>query len=146
MKPIVFVFAFVLSLGQSFAQRDVFIKSGEAIQGYDPVAYFKESKPVKGKREFSYQWKDATWLFSNAENLNAFKTDPEKFAPQFGGFCAYGMSQGHKAPTSPDAWTIVDNKLYLNYNADVKQLWLPKQKELIEVAAKNWPTVKLEKD
>jgi len=129
-----------------FAQHEIFIKSNEAIQGYDPVAYFKESKPVQGKKEFSFQWKDATWLFSNAQNLATFKTDPEKYAPQFGGYCAYGMSEGHKAPTDPEAWTIVDGKLYLNYNKDVREMWKKDQPARIAKAKENWPTVKGEKD
>jgi YHS domain-containing protein len=128
------------------AQQEVFIKSGEAIRGYDPVAYFTEGKPVKGLDAHSFEWKGATWKFSTNTNLQAFKSDPEKYAPQFGGYCAYGVADGHKATTSPDAWTIVDGKLYLNYNTEVRTLWKEKQAEYIETAIKNWPTVKLEKD
>ena len=147
MKRTALLLSFFIGLSTSLlAQREVFVKSGDAIQGYDPVAYFKEGKPVKGKKEFSYEWKEATWRFSTEENLNAFKTDPEKYSPQFGGYCAYGMMEGHKAPTSADAWTIVDGKLYLNYNTDVRSLWNKKQQEYIQTAIKNWPTVKLEKD
>lgn len=138
--------AFLLITLQAVAQKEVFSKSGEAINGYDAVAYFTESKPVKGKKELSYTWKDATWLFSTEQNLKSFKSDPEKFAPQFGGFCAYGVSDNHKAPTSPDAWTIVDNKLYLNYNSDVKTLWSKDRSNLIQKANTNWPGVKNEKD
>ena len=103
MRTLLLSTIILLSLGQSYAQREVFIKSDVAIQGYDPVAYFKESKPVKGKTEISYTWKQATWLFASQQNLDDFKSNPEKFAPQFGGYCAYGMAEGHKAPTSPDA-------------------------------------------
>jgi YHS domain-containing protein len=125
-----------------FAQKAVvFTNEAGAISGYDPVAYFKEGKPVKGNPKFSYTWKDATWHFANQENQAAFQANPEKFAPQFGGYCAYGMSEGHKAPTNPQAWTIVDDKLYLNYNPDVKTLWNKKQSENIKAANKNWPTV-----
>jgi hypothetical protein len=129
-----------------FAQHEVFIKSGEAILGYDPVTYFKEGKPMKGKEEFSYTWKDASWKFTSKQNLELFKANPEKFAPQFGGFCAYGMSEGHKAPTSPDAWTIVNGKLYLNYNIEVRKMWNEKQQDRIEQANKNWPAIKKEKE
>lgn len=130
----------------ALAQSEVYKKSGVAINGYDPVAYFKESKPVKGKEEFTYSWKEANWQFANAQNLADFKANPTKYAPQFGGYCAYGVADGHKATTEPDAWTIVDGKLYLNYNKDVKNLWVKKQKEYIETANKNWPEVKKEKD
>ena len=133
-------------LNSSFAQREVFSKSNQAIQGYDPVAYFKDAKPVKGKNEFSYAWKGGTWYFSNQENLNDFKANPEKFAPQFGGYCAYGVADGHKASTSPDAWTVVNGKLYLNYDKDVRELWKKDQQAFIKTAEEKWPLVKKEKD
>lgn len=136
----------ILFFGVAYSQKEVFSKSDLAIQGYDPVAYFKESKPVQGKKEFSHVWKDATWQFSSQENLTTFKANPEKFAPQFGGYCAYGVADGHKAPTSPDAWTVVGDKLYLNYNKDVRELWKKDQKNFIKKANENWPEVKKEKD
>jgi len=136
----------MLIISPAFAQHEVFIKSNEAIQGYDPVAYFKESKPVKGKAAFIYSWNDAVWYFSSAENLGDFKASPEKFAPQFGGYCAYGMAEGHKAPTSPDAWTILENKLYLNNNRNVRDLWSKDLPGNIKKANDNWPSVKKDKD
>jgi YHS domain-containing protein len=135
-----------LVLNAAIAQREVFSKSNQAIQGYDPVAYFKNSKPVKGKNEFTYDWKGGTWYFSNQENLTAFKANPEKFAPQFGGYCAYGVADGHKATTSPDAWSIVDGKLYLNYDKEVQALWKKDQQAFIKKAQEKWPEVKKEKD
>mgnify|MGYP003575532322 CR=1 FL=1 len=138
--------ACALVFNTTLAQHEVFSKSNEAIRGYDPVAYFKESMPVKGKKEFSYSWKGGIWLFSNQENLNDFKNNPEKFAPQFGGYCAYGVADGHKASTSPDAWTVFDDKLYLNYNQDVRELWRKDQSGYIKKAHENWPKVKLETD
>ena len=123
-------------------QPEIFSDSSAAINGYDPVAYFTEQKPVKGKSEFTYQWKDANWLFSSQQNLELFAKDPEKYAPQYGGYCAYGCSKGKKATTDPDAWTIVDGKLYLNHSAEVKNLWMKQQDENIEMADKNWPEIK----
>lgn len=121
----------------------VFATADGAIQGYDPVAYFTQSKPVKGVKEFSFNYADQMWYFATAENLELFKSNPEKYAPQFGGYCAYGMSRGYKAKTEPDAWTIVEGKLYLNYNTDVRDnIWNEKQSEFIEKANANWPTVK----
>lgn len=133
-------------LTAAFAQQEVFSKSNEAIQGYDPVAYFKESKPVKGKKEISFAWKGATWLFSSEQNRTDFETNPDKFVPQYGGYCAYGVADGHKAPTSPDAWTIVDKKLYLNYDNSVRALWSKDRDTFIKKANVNWPTVRKEKD
>lgn len=130
----------------SYAQSEVYIKEGKAIAGIDPVSYFIESKAVEGRKELVYKWNDANWYFSSEENRKAFEENPAKYAPQFGGYCAFGMADGHKAPTSPDAWTIVDDKLYLNYNNKVKESWVKDTKGNIEKAKKNWPTVKNDKD
>lgn len=101
----------------------VFQENGKAIRGYDVVAYFTDQKPVKGDPAYTYSWKGVDWQFSSAEHLERFTSNPEQYAPQYGGYCAYGLSEGHKSPTQPDAWTIRDNKLYLNYDLDVKELW-----------------------
>lgn len=144
MKKILFLLSTVLiiSAGVSAQKSSVYVTNGMAINGYDAVAYFKESKAVKGSSEFSYTWNNAAWYFSNKENQESFKAAPEKFAPQYGGYCAYGTSEGHKAATEPDAWAIVNNKLYFNYNKDVKALWLKDTNKLIEKANKNWPEIK----
>lgn len=126
-----------------FAQSSpVFIKDGKAINGYDPVSYFIEGKPVEGKAAFVYKWNKADWYFSSAKNLDLFKTDPAKYAPQYGGYCAYGLSRGYKATTEADAWTIVNGKLYLNYNLQVRELWSKNREERIKNADKNWPDIK----
>lgn len=134
-----FVFTTLVVQGQN---SEVFSTKKGAINGYDAVAYFTQSKPVVGDTKFSTKWKGATWYFATKENQAAFKANPEKYAPQFGGYCAYGTSQGHKAPTDPDAWTIVDGKLFLNYSNDVKKKWSKNQKELIEKAYVEWPKIK----
>jgi hypothetical protein len=87
-------------------------------------------------------YKDAKWLFATQADLDAFKGSPERYAPQYGGYCAYGTSQGHKAPTKPETWTIVNDKLYFNYNPKVKEMWLKDQQALIEKADKNWVELK----
>jgi YHS domain-containing protein len=130
----------------ALAQKEIFSKSEQAIQGYDPVAYFKESKPVKGNSAYVYRWKDVQWFFANEKNLNDFKANPEKFAPQYGGYCAYGMAGGYKAPTSADAWSIVDGRLYLNYDRKVQNLWKEDQAGFINKANSNWPTVRKSKE
>ncbi len=95
-----------------------------AILGYDPVAYFSDGKPVKGDPKFTHDWMGAKWQFASASNLGLFKADPEKYAPQYGGYCAYGVSQGHLVAIEPDKFKILDGKLYLNYDADVQSTWL----------------------
>jgi YHS domain-containing protein len=113
-----------------------------AIQGYDPVAYFVAHKAVKGERQFSLKWEGAEWHFASADNLAAFQAEPEKYAPQFGGYCAFGVSQGYAPQTDPTAYTVVDGKLYLNYNHAVSQKWNGDRDAYIELGVKNWPGLK----
>jgi YHS domain-containing protein len=129
-----------------FAQSsEVYSTAKGAIRGYDPVAYFTVGKPVMGKKDFVYSWKGADWYFSSSENRASFQASPEKYAPQYGGYCAYGTAKGYKAPIDPAAWTIVDNKLYLNYNKEVQDTWNKDQPGYITTADKNWPEVKKKK-
>ena len=97
--------------------------SNKAIKGYDTVAYFTENKPVEGSEEFSVDYNGAQWLFSSAENLELFKADPEKYAPQYGGYCAYGIAVDNLVKIEGDLWDIVDGKLYLNYNKKLQAKW-----------------------
>lgn len=97
--------------------------SGIAIRGYDTVAYFTQGKPVKGSDDFTTEWEDATWKFSSQEHLDLFTADPQKYAPQYGGYCAYGVAQESLVKIEPDQWTIHDDKLYLNYNAKLNNEW-----------------------
>ncbi len=126
----------------AFAQKSpIYADSDGAIKGYDPVAYFVNAEPVKGKAEYTLKWKEADWYFSSKENLDAFKTAPEKYAPQFGGYCAYGVSKGSLYKIEPEAWKIVDGKLYLNYNKSIQKKWEGNQVEFIKKAEVNWPKV-----
>ncbi len=115
---------------------------GVAIKGYDPVAYFTESKPVEGSKEFTYDWQSATWRFASAKNRDLFAKDPEKYAPQYGGYCAYAVSQGYTATIDPQRWKIVDGKLYLNYSKEAQELWEKDVPGHIAAADKNWPKLK----
>lgn len=133
------LFPSMLAMGQ---KPEIFSTKEGAVGGMDVVAYFEVGKPVKGSASFTYTWRDAEWRFSSQENLNAFMTDPIKFAPQYGGYCAYGMSKGYKAPTEFNAWAIVDDKLYFNYNLKVKQTWDENRKTFILKANENWPKIK----
>ena len=115
--------------------------SGLAIRGTDPVAYFTEGGPVAGSSEFAYTWNNATWQFASAENRDLFAANPEQYAPQYGGFCAWAVSQGYTAPIDPNAWSIVDNKLYLNYDKGVQRRWERDIPGNISKADTNWPGV-----
>jgi len=97
--------------------------SGVAIRGYDTVAYFTESKAVKGSPKFSTEWNGATWHFSKQEHLDLFVANPEDYAPQYGGYCAYGVAAGSLVKIEGDLWDIIDNKLYLNYNKSLQDKW-----------------------
>jgi len=113
--------------------------SSKAIKGYDTVAYFTENKPVKGSNDFKTEYLGAQWLFSSQENLNLFLENPEKYAPQYGGYCAFAVAKNTTAPIKPELFTIVDGKLYLNYNNDINDKWQNNRKEFIEQADANWP-------
>lgn len=97
--------------------------NGIAIRGYDTVAYFTQSKPVEGSDSYTTEWSGATWKFASQENLDLFIAEPEKYAPQYGGYCAYGVAQGNLVKIEPEQWTILDNKLYLNYNEKLNKAW-----------------------
>ena len=112
---------------------------GGAIRGYDPVAYHTEGKPVAGKRAHRAEWKGATWSFASAENKKTFEAAPEKYAPKFGGYCAWAVSQGYTASIDPDAWTIVDGALYLNYSLGVRDQWSGDIPGNIAKGDANWP-------
>ncbi|MFM2041616.1 MAG: hypothetical protein RLY86_192 [Pseudomonadota bacterium] len=115
--------------------------SSLAVNGHDPVAYFTEGKPVKGAKEFTYRWKDADWRFASAENRDRFIADPERYAPQYGGYCAWAVSEGYTAAGDPKHWKIVEGKLYLNYNAEIQTRWEGDVPGHIRKADTNWPTI-----
>jgi len=115
--------------------------SDTAVSGYDTVAYFTQSKPVKGSSKFSTDYQGATWHFSSKVNLDLFIQSPAQYVPQYGGYCAWAVAKNDVASSDPLAWTIIDNKLYLNYDFDVQAKWLKEPKSLIIKANKNWPKV-----
>lgn len=117
------------------------IFSSLAVGGYDAVAYFRENRPVKGKAEFSMQYKGATWQFASADNLNAFKANPTAYAPQYGGYCAWAVSQNYTASGDPLVWKIVNGRLFLNYDQSVQTTWEKDIPGHIASADKNWPGV-----
>ena len=122
-------------------QPEVYSASGAAIRGYDPVAYFTERMPVRGSDELTFEWNDATWRFKNAENRDLFAENPEMYAPQYGGYCAWAVSQGYTARIDPDAWSIYDGKLYLNYSLRVRRRWSEDIPGNVALGDANWPGV-----
>ncbi|MBC8240425.1 MAG: YHS domain protein [Alphaproteobacteria bacterium] len=114
---------------------------GRAIGGYDPVAYFTDARAMEGKSAFTAKWMGASWRFTSAANRDLFMAMPEKYAPKYGGYCAYAVSQGYTAKIDPTAWSIVEGKLYLNYSHDVQKTWVAKRDAYIAAADKNWPGV-----
>ena len=137
--------ALLLSLfvaGNAFAVEPIHSNLfGSAIDGYDPVAYFKDSKPVKGENKYSYEWNGAKWYFKNEANKTDFISTPEKYAPQYGGYCAWAVIQGAAVKTDPNAWHIEDGKLYLNYSQDVQTQWSADIPGNIKKADVQWPSV-----
>ena len=109
-----------------------------AIHGYDTVAYFTQGKAIEGTAQFSYQHHGNTWQFANQEHLDLFSENPEKYMPQYGGYCAYAASQGAQADIDPIAWRIIDDKLYLNYDLRVQKVWAANLSEYIQAANSYW--------
>ncbi len=115
--------------------------AGTAVGGYDPVAYFTQGKPVRGSSKFTVKHQGVNWRFSSAKNRDAFKASPSRYAPAFGGYCAWAVSQGYTAKGDPRAWKIVGGRLYLNYNRSVQKRWEKNQSANISAGQRNWPKV-----
>jgi YHS domain-containing protein len=122
-----------------FAASAFFADDGGAIRGYDPVAYFTEQEPVEGSPDITYEYEGATWHFASAQNRDRFVAEPQAYAPRYGGYCAWAVSQGYTAPIDPEAWKIVDGRLYLNYSREVQATWSQDIPGNIAKADENWP-------
>ena len=118
---------------------------GLALRGFDAVAYFAVENAVKGDTKYEYAWNGAKWLFSSEENMKKFQASPETYAPQFGGYCSFAVSEGYTADADPEAWKVVDGKLYLNYNNQVREKWEKNQNERIQTGTANWQEFKTKK-
>ncbi len=123
------------------AEPPVYATGGVAINGYDPVAYFTQSDAVEGSADHTSEWDGATFQFASAENKALFDGDPAKYAPQFGGYCAWAVSKGYTASTSPNAWSVHNGKLYLNFNRAVRARWSINKDDNIAAGNANWPKV-----
>ena len=130
-----------------------FSVDGVAIRGFDPVGYFRQGRPVKGEPAFASEHVGFTFWHETDETRSVFESDPKKYAPQFGGYCAFAMSEGAIATTQPDAWTVSDvatvpstfevhgELLYLNYSQQVREKWLPDIERNVQLADRHWPGI-----
>lgn len=144
MKTLLRLLVLALALGAVVARAEKPVNTtlfGVAIKGYDPVAYFTDGQPVEGDSDFTFEWRGATWRFASAAHRDLFQAAPEKYAPQYGGYCAWAVSEGHTAGIDPAAWAIVDGKLYLNYNAEIQARWTADQPGNIAKADARWPEI-----
>ena len=140
--------ATLLGFGAAFAAgsaaqalEEVNIRDGYAVHGYDVVAYFTVGQPTKGVDRFTAEYQGATYRFANAAHRDTFTADPAKYAPQYGGYCAFGTAVGRKFDGDPNAWRIVEGKLYLNVNKQVQARWLKDTAGFIRSADRNWSII-----
>ena len=142
-KTLLYVFVLLAGLSALAAAKDLqnLDRDGVAIQGYDPVAFFTDHKPVKGTSQFQSDYHGAKYYFASAEHKAAFDKEPAQYEPQFGGYCAYGASQGHPAPIKIEAWQIVNGRLLMQYDLDVKGKFNKDQQGNLHKADQNWPGI-----
>lgn len=131
----------VLSRPAMAREPEIYTEGGIAIDGSDTVAYFAENGPVAGNAAHEVEWNGANWRFVSTQNASAFSANPEKFAPQFGGYCAFAASRGYLAPTTPEAWTVYEGQLFLNANLRARELWLQDIPGNIAKGRANWPGI-----
>lgn len=128
-------------IADDMAKMKIYTKDGVAIRGADPVAYFTQNAFVQGAATHALDWGGATWNFASADNKALFMADPKAYAPEFGGYCAYAASKGALADGDPEAWTIHNGKLYLNFSKNVRTIWLEDTDANIALAEANWPAL-----
>ena len=116
--------------------------TGFVIRGYDPVAFFTEGRPLPGHPDLSAEYEGGTYLFATAANRDAFKAKPERYAPRYGGYCAYGVAVGKKFDIDPGSWRIVDGKLFFNLNPVILEKWSRESGEFIRKSEGNWPRIR----
>lgn len=147
-KRSIFLILFMVVLGSVvFASGDyesvIYIEDADlALSGWDAVSFFEGDKPKEGDDLYQTDYMNAVWLFSSERNLELFKSNPEKYAPAYGGYCAWAMSDAALAPGKPEHWDIINDKLYLNYSVSTRKKFLADPANLIDSADQNWPAVK----
>lgn len=140
-RSLALLFLVCLPVAASVAGAPLFSTKEGAIRGFDPVAYFEVGEPVEGREDLTVAWNGAVWHFANEEHRAAFEDDPEAYAPQYGGHCAYAMVSGKLVSTDPEAWAIVDGKLYLNYSRGVQRRWQKDTAGYIVKADEQWAAI-----
>lgn len=115
--------------------------SNVAVDGYDVVAYFTRGEAVEGSSGYSVEWRGAEWHFANAEHQERFRAEPARYAPAYGGYCAYAVAEGYTAAGDPAHWRIHEGRLYLNYDAEVQTRWEADREAYIAAADANWTEV-----
>lgn len=140
-KTFSFLVLYVLFSFKGFAHHKINHVNNIAIEGYDVVAYFLQEKAVRGSERFKSTYKNVGWLFHSLKHKEIFEQDPEKYIPQYGGFCAYGTSRGYLVKIDPYAWTVYKGKLYLNFSLSVRETWSKDKDLYIERADKHWPNL-----
>lgn len=122
-------------------ENPTYVELGAAIRGADPVAFFTQNRAVEGRSTITYEWNYGTWRFVSVRHRNLFAANPERYAPQFGGYCAFALGRGMLAPTEPPAYVIHEGRLYLAFNRGTMKRFKRKLDENIAKAEKNWPTI-----
>lgn len=136
--------ATLIATRASAAEPNVYQEAGIAIDGADAVAFFdlgEDDAPVLGLPEHAVEWNGATWQFASEENRAMFEANPEAYAPAFGGYCAYAAARGYVASTVPEAWTVVDGRLFLNYSLRIRRRWLREIPDAIGRGDANYPAM-----
>lgn len=133
--------ALTLATRAQAAEPRVFQSRSGTINGIDPVAYFDGNGPVEGSAGITHDWEGATWRFASAANRDAFAAEPARFAPAFGGYCAFAASRGYLAPTIPEAWSIHEGRLFLNATLRARELWTGELPGVIALGEANWPAI-----
>ena len=141
MKSLLSLFLMIVALSTVAPAKELLNvdRNGVAIQGYDPVAFFTDNRPVKGNAQFQSEYRGAKYYFASSEHKAAFDKEPAKYEPQFGGYCAYGVSHGSRAPVKIEAWQIVNGRLLMQYDLSVKDEFNKDQQGTLKKADQNWP-------
>jgi YHS domain-containing protein len=138
---LIFLIVLLGVAGAAPEAADLNAERGVALKGYDAVAYFGEGKAIKGSPNHTVDWSGVTWRFASNEHRNLFEQDPARYAPRFGGYCAFGVAQDKKIDADPTAWSVIGGKLYVYFNKSVRTTWLKDPVGYIEKAERNWPSL-----
>ena len=142
-RILIFISLILFSAASHAAKDEIYTKflSKDGAGGYDVVAYFTDSKPVKGDKQYKTKYKKVNWYFASAGNLDLFKNNPDSYVPQYGGYCAWAVAEGNLYAGDPLLWSVHNDKLYLNYDDDVQKKWVADMERFIVEGDMNWPDI-----